>query len=231
MSAIRKWLWLIFLILAISVGGYMLFSSPHTREVVSLAVFVPKLCALIFMALAVALFPNQWKHRYLLVILLIFAFLIPYENALSWAWFGNVSDEAFEEVFIPLFDQTREVFTTEMWTAFYIMLLPSFIYGVALAFRIGGGSSEKTLKIVLSGLLVYFSCLNIFVFQTIFHIRWEFPYSEVASWVYHVSFFIGRDPLMRELVYWFAGFMVILVLLNMAPLEKWGRYLGEKLHI
>jgi hypothetical protein len=111
------------------------------------------------------------------------------------------------------------------------MLLPSIIYGVSLAFRMGGGSTEKTLKVCLSGLLIYFSCLNIFVFQTIFHVRWDFPYSEVASWVYHVSYFIGRDPLMRELVYWFIGCMALLVLLNRAPLEKWGHHLGEKLHI
>ncbi|MBU7031737.1 MAG: hypothetical protein HXS53_04335 [Theionarchaea archaeon] len=231
MSARRSWLWFLFLILAVSIGGYMLFFSPHTREVVSLTVFLPKLLALIFMAFAVSLFPNQWKHRYLMVILLLFAFLIPYENALSWAWFGNVSDEAFEEVFIPLFDQNREVFTTELWTAFYILLLPSFIYGVALAFRMGGGSSEKTFKVCLSGLLIYFSCLNIFIFQTIFHVRWEFPYSEVASWVYHVSYFIGRDPLMHELIYWSIGFMVLLVLVNKAPLEKWGHHLEKILHI
>lgn len=231
MSFVRKWLWLIFGILAISLGGYMLFFTPHTREVISLGIFIPKLLALALMAFAVSFFPNQWKHKYVIGILLIFGFLIPYENALSWAWFGNLPDEAFNEVFIPQFGHTREVFTTELWTAFYVMLLPSIIYGVALAFRIGGGSAEHTLKICLSGLLIYFSCLNIFVFQTIFHLRWEFPYSEVTSWVYHVSYFIGRNPLMRELLYWCAGFMVLLILLNIAPLGKWGTWVGKKIGI
>ncbi len=231
MAAIRKWLWLLFGILAVLIGGYMLFLTSHTREVVSLGVFLPKLLALILMCFAVALFPNQWKHKYVIAILLLFAFLIPYENALSWAWFGNIPDEAFTEVFIPQFGHTREVFTTELWTAFYVMLLPSIIFGVALAFRVGGGSAEHTMKICLSGLIVYFSCVNIFVFQTIFHLRWQFPYSEVASWVYHVSYFLGRDPTMHELVYWFAGFMVLLVLVNLAPLGRWGTSIAEKMGI
>ncbi len=229
--SIRNWLWLIFGILAVAIGGYMLFFGARTREVVSLGVFIPKLLALILMAFAVAFFPNKWKYKYLFGILLIFAFLIPYENALSWAWFGNVPDETFNDVFISEFGQTREIFTTELWTAFYVMLLPSIIFGVSLAFRIGGGSTEHTLKMVLSGLLIYFSCFNIFVFQTIFHLRWGWPYSKVASWVYHVSYFIGRDPYMYELVYWFIGFMVIVVLLNVAPLGKWGEKIGEKLGI
>jgi hypothetical protein len=231
MSSIRKWLWLIFGILAVSMGGYMLFFTPHTREVVSFSVFIPKFLALIFMAFAVAFFPNKWKYKYLVVVVLLFAFLVPYENALSWGWFGTYPDEAFEDIFIPEFGQDRHYFINEMWTAFYVMLLPSIIFGVALAFRIGGGSIEHTLKVALSGLIAYFCCLNIFIFQTIFHLRWGFPYSEVCSWVYHVSFFIGRDPLMHELVYWFIGFMVVLVLVNIAPLGKWGARIGEKLGI
>ncbi|MBU6996350.1 MAG: hypothetical protein HXS41_07120 [Theionarchaea archaeon] len=231
MLPIRKWLWLIFGILAVSIGGYMLLFTPHTREVISLGVFLPKLFALIFMGLAVAFFPNTWKYKYILIVLLLFAFLVPYENALSWGWFGTYPDEAFEETFIPEFNQDRHYFINELWNAFYVMLFPSIIFGVSLAFRMGGGSTAKTLKIVFSGLLVYFSCLNIFIFQTIFHLRWGFPYSEVASWVYHVSYFLGRDPLMHELVYWFAAFMVLVVLLNLAPLDRWGERIGKKLGI
>lgn len=231
MFPIRKWLWLIFGILAVATGGYMLFFTPHTREVVSLGVFLPKLLALILMAFAVAFFPNQWKYKYIIGILLLFGFLVPYENALSWAWVGNVSDEVFEDVLIPEFGHTRGVFYVELWTAFYILLLPSIIFGVALAFRIGGGSAEHTLKIQLSGLLIYFSCLNIFIFQTILRIRWDRPYDKVASWVYHVSYFMGRDPYMYELVYWFIAFMVVLVLVNVAPLGKWGTVIGKKLGI
>ncbi|MBU7045472.1 MAG: hypothetical protein HXS54_03465 [Theionarchaea archaeon] len=231
MSSIRNWIWLICGIIAVSLGGYMLLFTPHTREVVSLGMFIPKLLALLFMVFAVAFFPNKWKYGYVIGVLLIFAFLIPYENALSWAWFGNFPDEIFTSEFTEPFGQTRQVFTNEMWTAFYILLLPSFIYGIALAFRMGGGSTEHTVKIGLSGLLVYFSCLNIFIFQTIFHVRWGFPYSEVASWVYHVSYFIGRDPLFYELLYWLAAFMVLLILVNVAPLGKWGLKIAEKLGI
>ncbi len=232
MSSIRKWLWLIFGILAVSIGGYMLLFTQHTREVVSIGVFFAKLLALILMFFAIAFFPNEWnpKYKYLLCILLVFAFLVPYENALSWSWFANVPDEDFNEYFVPM-NYTRDIFTTEMWTAFYVMLFPFFLFAVPLAFRIGGGSTEHTLKIGLSGLLIYLSCLNIFVFQTIFHVRWGFEYSKTASWVYHVSYFIGRDPLFYELIYWFAGFMVLLVLLNLAPLGKWGTWIGEKLGI
>lgn len=231
MSSIRNWLWLIFGILAVSMGGYMLLFSAHTREVVSLGVFIPKLLALILMCFSIAFFPNKWKYNYLIGILLIFAFLIPYENALSWAWFGNVPDEAFANEFIAKFGQDRQFFTTEMWTAFYVLLLPSFIFAVSLAFRMGGGSTEHTLKIGLSGLIIYLSCLNIFVFQTIFHLRWGWEYSKVASWVYHVSYFIGRDPYFYELFYWFAAFMVLLILLNVAPLQKWGTRIGNYLGI
>ncbi len=208
----------------------MLFLTPHTREVVSLGVFLPKLLALILMAFAVAFFPNGWKYRYLVVVLMIFGFLVPYENALSWGWFGTYPDQLFNELFTP-FGQDRHFFINELWTAFYVMLLPSIILGVSLAFRIGGGSTEHTLKVSLSGLLVYFSCLNIFVFQTIFHLRWGFEYSKEASWVYHVSFFIGRNPMMSELVYWFCAFIVLVILLNLAPLGKWGTKIGEKLGI
>ena len=156
--SIRNWLWLIFGILAFSIGGYMLFFTPHTREVVSLGVFIPKLLALILMCFAIALVPNTWKHKYLVGILLIFAFFIPYENLLSWAWFGNYPDQGFAEIFVPQFGHTREVFTTEMWTAAYVMMCPSFICAIALAYRMGGGSAEHTFKIGLSGLLIYFSC-------------------------------------------------------------------------
>lgn len=231
MSSIRKWLWLIFGVLAVSIGGYMLLFTAHTREVVSLGTFVPKLLALILMCFAIAFFPNKWKYKYLIGILLIFAFLIPYENALSWSWFGNAPDEMFQTYLTEPFGQTRDYFTTEMWTAFYVLLLPSFIFAVTLAFRMGGGSTEHTLKIGLSGLLIYLSCLNIFIFQTIFHLRWGWPYSEVGSWVYHVSYFIGRDPMFYELFYWFAAFMAIIVLLNLAPLGKWGEKIGTKLGI
>lgn len=231
MSSVRNWLWLIFGVLAVGIGGYMLFFTPHTREVVSLGLFIPKLLALIFMVFAIAFFPNKWKYGYIIGVLLIFAFLIPYENALTWSWFGNYPDEIFNEAFTESFGQTRHDFVTEMWTAFYVLLLPSFIFAVTLAFRMGGGSTEHSVKIGLSGLIIYLSCLNIFIFQTIFHIRWEFPYSEVASWVYHVSYFIGRDPYFYELYYWFAAFMVLLVLLNVAPLGKWGTKIGEKLGI
>lgn len=231
MFNIRKWLWLIFGVLAVCIGGYMFFFTPHTREVVSLGVFLPKLFALILMGFAIAFFPNDWKGKYVLAILLIFAFLVPYENALSWGWFGTYPDSGFEEIFIPKFGQDRHYFINELWTAFYVVLFPFFIYAITLAFRIGGGSIEKTLKTFLSGMCIYFSCLNIFVFQTIFHLRWGFPYSKECAWVYHVSFFIGRPPLMRELVYWFIGFMVLLVLINLAPLGKWGTKIGEKLGI
>jgi hypothetical protein len=231
MFPIRKWLWLIFGLLAVSVGGYMLFFTPHTREVVSLSVFLPKLLALIFMGFAVSFFPNTWKYKHIVAVLMLFAYLVPYENALTWGWFGLYPDEGFQTIFIAQFNQDRHYFINELWNAFYVMLLPSIIFGVSLAFRIGGGSTAKTLKVAFSGLLVYFSCLNIFIFQTIFHLRWGFPYSDVASWVYHVSFFLGRDPTMHELVYWLAGFMVLVVLLNVAPLEKWGERIGKKLGI
>lgn len=221
---IRKYLWVIFVLLGGAIGGYMLFFTPHTREVVSLSIFLPKVLALILACFAVALFPRSPKHGWFFLFLLMALFLIPFENSISFAWVSFNPDPVLQEAGIE-----RGWLLKEYWTAMYVLLLPTAIFSLSLAYRIGGASSEKTFKLSLAGLCIYFSCLNILIFQNIWHFRYNEPYSTVCSWVYHVSYFIGRDPYLYELIYWCIGFMILAALIYIAPLGKWGRRIEEKL--
>jgi hypothetical protein len=181
---------------------------PHGREVGSGWEYVAQLAVFFCITVAVALFPNRRPGWYVLVLaaFVVFAgYLFP---RISWFYYGDTA-RAQADLF---------------YTHLYKLAYPAFVLTVTLAYRLGGGSPGRCLKIAWTGVLILFSGFLDVMWQVVNPI--PIPPTIDAP---HISAILGGPVSFGVAVAFVIAHVPLVVALNLLPLDRWiDRLLGPE---
>jgi hypothetical protein len=189
--------------LSIGVAGFAIawLATPHAREIEATWQFVVKLVGFACLCAAIAFFPTASRRLpyWLLIVPFIFftGYVIP---RISWFYYGDV-DRAQGDNF---------------YTHVYLLLYPGIVLTVVAAYRLGGGTSGRCLKIGFSGVLILLSGF--------LDIMW-FVANPVALPAVidapHIALITGGPISFRGALVFMAVHIPIIVGLNLLPLDRW----------
>lgn len=191
--------------LSLGLAGFLViwFVLPRKHEADSLWPFLVKILFFVFLALGVSRFPNKSKYSYLLLLfpfLFYLGYLIP---KISYCGFEGIPEN------IPgIFD--------ELYTYLYLLLYPSIVLSLAGAYRLGGGSSGRCLKIGLVGMVLVFSGLLDIMWFVINPVS----VPAVLKNAYHIKVIIGHFPSFNETILFALFHLPLVVGLFLIPFDK-----------
>lgn len=181
-------------------------TSTHGREVGSDWEYVAQLAVFLCVTVAVALLPNRRTALYLLLVpaFLVFAgYLFP---RLSWFYYGDTA-RAQADLF---------------YTHLYKLAYPALVLTVAAAYRLGGGSPGRCLKIAWTGVLILFSGFLDVMWQLVNPV--PIPAQIDAP---HIAAVLGGPVGFGGAVVFALAHIPLLVALNLAPIDRLlDRWLG-----
>ena len=180
--------------------------TPHGREIGAAWELGAKLVAFAFLCCAIAFFPwvSQRLHWLLCVPFVFFtAYVIP---RVSYFYYGDV-ERAQGDSF---------------YTHLYLLLYPGIVLTVAAAYRIGGGSPGRCLKIAMSGIVIVFSGLLDVMWQVVNPV--DIPDLIDAP---HINVITGGPISFGGAILFTLAHVPIVVGINLLPLDRWiSRLLG-----
>lgn len=180
---------------------------PHEQAVSSGLDYVLKLAPFFALTLAVAFFPQRPTWLYLLLILAFCVFAGFFFPRTGWFYF---------------FASDAEIHGGDFYTHLYLLFYPALVLTVAAAFRLGGGTAGRTLKIAWSGVIVLFSGLLDVMFQVIK------PEADDPISAPHIVLFTGRPITVMEGILFALAHVPLLIALLWLPLDRWiDRWLGS----
>jgi hypothetical protein len=191
--------------LAAGVGAYIWFGLPHDREVASLGLLLFKLVPFVAAAFAIAMADFRRLPGPALGALVCLSFLV------YWCYF------------VP-----KLFFNSDNGTELYYVLLtatPFVILSLALAFRMGGATTEQTLRVSFALLLLMLSGLEDLAFLTVNHHtdpRWT-PIPAVWTWASHMTVFLGHPPTRNEAYAFIAVHVTLALGVLFVPLRTLAR--------
>lgn len=192
---------ILFFAIAIGFAAVTLFVLPHDREVKNLGILLFKLLPFFFATFGIATLDYESLKKFRLDFLVIMAaFLV------------------FFCFLVP-----KIIFHKDDFAELYYILLiatPYIILCLTLTYRLGGGSTQSTIRISIAMLLLMLSGLEDLAYFTV-NYKPEFEQlPEVWDWVSHVTVFIGHPPTRNEII-WFAVVHVILAgAVLFVPIDK-----------
>jgi hypothetical protein len=176
----------------------IVWSLPHEHKISSLWVFLFKLSPVVAAGVAVAWLDLDWARRLKLPLLapvacflVFFCFFVPRNF-----FYALVKEDGTETYYNML------------------TLVPFVILALALAYRLGGGSRETSLRLTFSMLLLQLSGLEDLAFLTVnphTDPKWT-PIPEKWTWADHMTVFLGHAASKHE-AYAFITVHVVLALL------------------
>ncbi|MFI0443902.1 hypothetical protein [Actinomadura sp. 6N118] len=205
----RRWaphLW--WIALAVGVGGaaFVWQGTSHRREIDAAWELAVKLIAFACLCCAIALFPWASRRLYwLLYVPFIFftGYLIP---RVSWFYYGDTGREQPDD----------------FYTHLYLLLYPGLVLTVAAAYRLGGGSPGRCLKVMATGILIVFSGFLDLMWYTINPV--DRPDVIDAP---HINLFTGGPISFGATILFALAHVPVIVGVNLLPLDRWiGRLLG-----
>jgi hypothetical protein len=184
-------------------------TSTHGREVGSGWEYVAQLAVFFCVTLAVALFPNRWPGWYVLVLLAFVVFAGYLFPRISWFYYGGADAQAQADLF---------------YTTLYKLAYPAFVLTVTAAYRLGGGSPGRTLKIAWTGVLILFSGFLDVMWQVVNPV--PIPPQIDAP---HIAAILGGPVSFGVAVAFVVAHVPVIVALNLLPLDRWiDRLLGPE---
>ncbi len=175
------------------------------RDVTTIWEFVIELAAFGLIAAAVALAPlarSRWFPLLYCAFVFFTGYLIP---RISWYYYGD-TDRAQGDGF---------------YTHVYLLLYPGIVLTVAAAYRLGGGTAGRSLKVAVTGMIIVFSGFLDVMWQLVNPV--EVPELIDAP---HISVLTG-GPIPFEATILFAlAHLPFAVVLNLLPLDRWAARIG-----
>lgn len=200
-------LWWIALVVGVAGSGLIWLVTPHGREIGAAWELGVKLLAFAFLCCAIAFFPWVSPRLYwLLYVPFIFftGYVIP---RISYFYFGDV-ERAQGDAF---------------YTHLYLLLYPGIVLTVAAAYRIGGGSPGRCLKIAISGIVIVFSGFLDIMWQLVNPV--DIPDVIDAP---HINVLTGGPISFGAAVLFTLAHAPIVVGITLLPLDRWiSRLLGS----
>ncbi|MET8992748.1 hypothetical protein ABZW49_45495 [Nonomuraea wenchangensis] len=203
LDARRPWavhIWWIALAAGAAGFAFVWLATPHTRDIEAAWQLAAKLLAFACLCCAIAFFP--WvspRLHWLLYIpfVVLTGYLVP---RISWFYYGDGA-RAHGDSF---------------YTHLYLLLYPGIVLSVAAAYRIGGGSPGRCLKIMATGVLIVFSGFLDVMWQVVNPV----PIPETID-APHINLFTG-GPISFGAAIWFTlAHVPIIAGINLLPLDRW----------
>ena len=207
MMFFRRTLWLVPAVIATALTAYIMLVMPADRTLHNLGDFGLKISPVAFGVVAIALFPRgKWGA------FLVLAGVITFLGAIDSATFIQVSN----------------LVDTLQFSAYYrfSLFVDAFVvlFGL-LAYRMGGGSTERVLRLGFAATLILVSGLNDLTMWLMY--AWpDGVRPETFSWASHVAIFIGREPSVSDMLVFFAVHLSLagLVMLLRVPTNRLGQW-------
>ena len=200
---IYKNLWIITFVIGSSGFLYIILCLEHTN-VITFAGFMFRILIFFMFILCVAFFPNKSNKSYLWLIIPIIVYV---------GFIGSRMDHiGYMELLAGKKDAWRQYYIM-----IYLILYPFILLSLIFGFRIGGGSSAKTIKIGIIGILVLFSGFLDVVYQIIY--PGVVPVINTNNFFYKSIF--GNFPTYRDEVIFCAAFIPLIIGILYLPLDKW----------
>jgi hypothetical protein len=209
-SPLRHWLWIVPAIIGAGLTGLTLFVLPPDRVLNGIPEFLFKILPLVMAVFAIALFPNQ-GHRSGGLLVLAFIFYMGYIDSVYFIQIGNLIDAAVADTYQ---EQFPSFYTFHIFVNAFTILLAMFAY------RLGGATPVRVIKLGLAGILVMISGLN----DLSMWVLNPWPNGErpfVFSWASHVAIFIGRDPNLYHMLAFLGVHLALIGIILWAPVERW----------
>jgi hypothetical protein len=207
----RAWLWILPGALGLAATGLFMLVLPPDRTVDGLADFALKVSPLFLAVATIALFPTGGgRPPWPLILGLLF--YLGYVDSASFIHVSALVDAAVEQRGAAQFPSYYR------WAIFvnaFTVLL------ALLAFRLGGASTARTLKLGGAGILLLVSGLNDLTMWAMND--WPDGRPDVFDWASHVGVFLGRAPHLSDMLIFLAVHLALAALLLAAPLERWLR--------
>lgn len=201
---LTNYAWLVFGLLGGLGGLYIWLFLPHNSELETIWEMLFKIGVFIFICTGIALFPNTFRHRYLLVCVPFFGFLGYILPRISY--YGFFVRDILQD----------NALTGELYTFLYLLLYPGIMLSVCLAYRMGGGSPGTTLKIALTGIIL--------IFSGFLDIMWPLvnpvPLPEIV-YAQHIKVVLGRFATYPEAVIFTICHLPLLIGAQLLPLDRW----------
>lgn len=206
MDLIRRHLWIAFLLLGIVGFLVVWLAIPREPEIDKLWHLYVKLASYGCILGCIAFFPNKLKYGHLLVyapFIVFLGYLIPRVSFFGVT--GNVIVTNFESV-------------GEWYTLLYLLVVQMINFSVSFAYRMGGGTPGKTIKISLLATITLFSGFLDLAFYTINPV--EIPEGGLI-YAHHIIVFLGSAPSYNETILFALAHIPLFLLVVFAPLDKW----------
>ena len=205
----QRWLWAVPGALGLGAAGLFMLVLPPDRDVHGLGDFVLKVSPLVLAVATIALFPRGGRLApWPLVLGLVF--YMGYVDSASFVHVSALADAAVEGRAAAQFPSYYR------WSIFvnaFTVLL------ALLAFRLGGASTARTLKLGGVGVLLLVSGLNDLTMWAMSD--WPNGRPETFAWASHVAVFLGRAPRLPDMLLFLGVHVGLAGLLLAAPLERW----------
>jgi hypothetical protein len=180
------------------------FLLPHDSGLANVGEMLFKILVFLLICGGVAFAPRDLRGSWALAVVPFFVFLGYVLPRISYFGFfvGDI-----------LADQQQ---TGELYTTIYLLLYPGIVFSVALAFRLGGGTPGRTLKISTFGVLL--------IFSGFLDILWPIangqplPATVPAE---HIRVVLGHVATYTEAVWFTVAHVPLLVAVLVAPVDRW----------
>lgn len=180
------------------------FLLPHDSGLANVGEMLFKIAVFLLICGGVAFAPRTRPGTWLLAIVPFFVFLGYVLPRISYFGFF-VGDILADE------KQTGELYTT-----IYLLLYPGIVFSIAMAYRLGGGTPGRTLKISTFGVLL--------IFSGFLDILWPIangqPLPEHVP-AEHIRVVLGHVATYQEAVWFTLAHIPLLVAVLAAPVDRW----------
>ena len=208
-NAQRGWprhLWWIALVLGVGGSVFVWLGTPHVREIESAWHLGAKVATFAAVCCAIAFFPRTSGRLYWLLYV-PFIFFTAY---------------VFPRIGYFYFLDGEHAEVGGFYTHQFLLSYPAIVLTAAAAYRLGGGSPGRCLKIAFSGMLIIFSGLLDVMWWVVNPV--EIPAVIEAP---HISIITGGPISFGAGILFTLAHAPILVGLNLLPLDRWlGRLFG-----
>jgi hypothetical protein len=205
----RRWarhIWWIAMVAGAAGATFVWLATPHQREIESVWELAVKLLTFACLCCAIAFFPGV-SGRYYWSLYLPFGFFVAY---------------IFPRIGYFYFVDVEKAEAGSFYTHQFLLSYPGIVLTVAAAYRLGGGSPGRSLKIAVSGVLIIFSGLLDIMWWLVNPV--EIPDTIDAP---HITILTGGPISYGATILFVLAHIPIIVGINLLPLDRWlGRLLG-----
>ncbi|GMK38400.1 hypothetical protein PCCS19_14540 [Paenibacillus sp. CCS19] len=213
MELIRKQLWLVLLLIGLSGFAFVWLVIPREPEIENVWHLLAKLVSYLFIIGSISFFPNKLKYGHLMVyvpFLVFLGYLIPRVSFFGVT--GNVIVTNFESV-------------GEWYTLLYLLVVQMINFTVSFAYRMGGGTPGKTMKISLLATVTLFSGFLDLAFYTINPV--EIP-EEGLIYAHHIIVLTGTPLSYNETIVFALCHLPLFLFVMWMPLDRWFKRISER---